>query len=200
VNDGSPARLRSQIRETVRAEILNATEVLIAEHGLHGTSLAAIARRAGVAVGTLYNYFDDRDAMITALFEERRSTLRPKIREAIQASKGLAFEPRLYALIRGLLAAMDTHRLFVKVALETEYGKRVPSEAHSDLRAALDQVMQAGVAEKQIRRDQAELAAAVLQGAIKAAILRRAQAGEPCADDADAIAAMFLDGARTRGK
>src|SRR5690242_388082 len=97
-------RLRSQLREAVRAEILDAAEQLIAEHGLHGAPLAAIAKQAGVAVGTLYNYFADRDALIAALFEQRRSSLWPQIRAAVETNKHLAFEPRVRALVRDLLA------------------------------------------------------------------------------------------------
>src|SRR5678815_1807406 len=71
--------LRSQLREAVRATILDAAEELIAAKGLHGAGLAQIAKRAGVAVGTLYNYFDDRDALVRALFETRRAAVRPKL-------------------------------------------------------------------------------------------------------------------------
>src|SRR4051812_12638687 len=73
------ARLKSQLRETVRTQILDAAEELIAARGFQSAPLALIARRAGVAVGTLYNYFADRDAMIRALFESRRAVLRPKL-------------------------------------------------------------------------------------------------------------------------
>src|SRR5258706_427856 len=76
-----PARvaLRSQMRETVRAAILDAAEELIAARGLHVATLAEIARRAGVAVGTLYNYFTDRDDLIRGLFETRRQVIRPAL-------------------------------------------------------------------------------------------------------------------------
>ena len=39
---------------------------LVAERGLHGSSVASIADRAGVAVGTVYVHFVDRDALIAA--------------------------------------------------------------------------------------------------------------------------------------
>lgn len=192
----APKRLRSQLREVVRAEILDAAEQLIASGGLHGAPLAAIARRAGVAVGTLYNYFADRDALIAALFEQRRSTLRPQLQAAREASKPLRFEPRLRALVEGLLVAFDTHQLFIKVAIETEHGRLAPSTTARDLQAAIDEVIRGGVAEKQLPRSQAELAAVMLAGAIKAVVLRRAAEGKPSAPDAPALVGMFLDGVR----
>ncbi len=193
----SPAkRLRDQLRETIRGEILDAAEQLIASGGLHGAPLAAIAKRAGVAVGTLYNYFADREALIAALFEERRSSLRPRIRAAVETGKQLAFEPRLRGLVRELLTAFDSHRLFIKVAIETEHGRLAPSATAKDLQTALDEVMRAGVAEKQIRTEDAELAAFMLAGAIKSVVLRRTAENRPCAPDADGVVSLFLDGVR----
>lgn len=192
----SAKRLRETLRETVRAEILDAAEQLIASGGLHGAPLAAIAKRAGVAVGTLYNYFDDREDLIQALFEQRRGTLQPKIRAAVAAGKHLAFEPRVRSLVKELLSAFDSHRLFIKVAIETEHGRLAPSTTAKDLQAALDEAMRGGVAEKQLRKEDAELAAFMLAGAIKSVVLRRAADGKPCADDAEALVSLFLDGVR----
>jgi len=190
------SRLRSQLREAVRAEILDAAEVLIASEGLRGASIAAIARRAGVAVGTLYNYFEDRDALVAALFEQRRSTLHPQIGEAVSSGKGLAFEPRLRALVRDLLAAFDSHLLFIKVAIETEHTRLAPTTTAKELHATLLEVMRAGVIERVLRKDDAELAAVMLAGAIKSVVLRRAADNQPCSPDGEPMVSMFLDGVR----
>lgn len=193
----SPAkRLREQLREAVRGEILDAAEQLIAAGGLHGAPLAAIAKGAGVAVGTLYNYFADRDALISALFEDRRASLKPKILAAVAAGKDLPFEPRIRALVRELLAAFDSHRLFIKVAIETEHLRLAPSTTANDLHAAIDEVMKIGVAEKQIKKPDAELAAFMLAGAIKSVVLRRTAGNQPFAADADALVSLYLDGVR----
>src|SRR5262245_13233725 len=110
------AQLRTQLRETVATAILEAAEELIATNGLQAAPLLQIATRAGVAVGTLYNYFADRDALISALFEMRRATLRPQLRAAVTAGVGLAFEPRLRGFVHDVFAAIEAHRTFVKVA------------------------------------------------------------------------------------
>src|ERR1044071_4154202 len=77
-------QMRESMRETVRVAILDAAEELIARHGLHSAALLQIAKRAGVAVGTLYNYFTDRDALIRGVVESRRATLRPRLLAAIR--------------------------------------------------------------------------------------------------------------------
>jgi AcrR family transcriptional regulator len=53
-------------QERTRAEVLNAAGELIAAGGVEGLSMRRLAERAGVAVGTLYNQFGDRDGILVA--------------------------------------------------------------------------------------------------------------------------------------
>lgn len=49
--------------------ILDAAVVEIAGHGYHGTTVAMIARRAGVADGTIYLYFAGKEEILGSLFD-----------------------------------------------------------------------------------------------------------------------------------
>ena len=53
-----------------REEIIRASLELIAEHGFHGAPMSMIAERAGVAAGTIYRYFENKDAMIIDLYRD----------------------------------------------------------------------------------------------------------------------------------
>lgn len=53
-----------------RRQILDAALSLIADHGFHGTGMAALARQAGVPVGTMYRYFPGKEALIHDLYRE----------------------------------------------------------------------------------------------------------------------------------
>ena len=198
VNSGSArakATFRSQLRETARAAILDAAEELIATRGLQGAPLVQIAKRAGVAVGTLYNYFTDRDELVQALFESRRATLRPMIRAAIETDEGLAFEPRLRSFIRAVLAAFEAHRQFVKVAIEAEH-RKTPSATSTDLQLAIKEIVKIGVREKAVAPARAELLAMLIGGGLRAVVLRRIGEDASLEADADDIVTIFLDGAR----
>ncbi|MDF2466899.1 MAG: TetR family transcriptional regulator [Ramlibacter sp.] len=50
--------------------LIEATSRVIAQRGLDGTTTPAIAEAAGVSVGSLYQYFDGKDALIAALLEK----------------------------------------------------------------------------------------------------------------------------------
>ncbi len=53
-----------------RALLLESADAVIREHGMD-LSLNAVARHAGVGVGTVYRHFPDREALIDAMFEQR---------------------------------------------------------------------------------------------------------------------------------
>ncbi|MCG8394701.1 MAG: TetR/AcrR family transcriptional regulator [Pseudomonadales bacterium] len=55
--------------------IIQAALKVFAEHGLHGTAVPPIAAEAGVGVGTLYRYFDSKEALINAVFQDTKQQL-----------------------------------------------------------------------------------------------------------------------------
>ncbi|HZJ65470.1 MAG TPA: TetR/AcrR family transcriptional regulator [Kofleriaceae bacterium] len=190
------SQMRRALRETVRLAILDAAEELIARHGLHDAALLQIARHAGVAVGTLYNYFTDRDALIRGLFESRRASLRPRLLAAISAGADLAFEPRLRRFVRDVFEAFEAHRGFLKVAIENEHLKPSGSTTPQDLLAGVRDIIAAGVREGAIAEQYAEILPLVITGTIKSIVVNRLQTGAALAGDADPIVDILLSGVR----
>ena len=47
-----------------REAVMQAALELVGEHGFHGSPMALIAERAGVAAGTIYRFFDSKDTLI----------------------------------------------------------------------------------------------------------------------------------------
>jgi AcrR family transcriptional regulator len=193
-------KMRESARATVRVAILDAAEELIAKHGLHEAALAQIAKRAGVAVGTLYNYFTDRDALIRGLFESRRATFRPQLLAAIRAGADLPFEPRLRGFVREVLAAFESHRSFLKLAIENEHLKPSGSTTPQDLLVGVRDIVAAGVREGALSADKAEVLPLVITGTIKSVAVHRLQTGGDLTGDADAIVEILLDGVRSTSR
>ncbi|MBS9777300.1 MAG: TetR/AcrR family transcriptional regulator [Gammaproteobacteria bacterium] len=54
--------------ETKRQKIIDAAIHLVANNGLYGTSMSALAKQAGVATGSLYTYFDSKESLIIETF------------------------------------------------------------------------------------------------------------------------------------
>lgn len=52
--------------------IFESTLELVNENGFHGTPMSLVAKRAGVAAGTIYHYFESKDKLICELFKYSR--------------------------------------------------------------------------------------------------------------------------------
>jgi len=63
-------RARAQAREIFRRSILEAAEKVFIANGFLGTRMADIAAEAGLATGTLYNYFDSKEAIFSEMFTQ----------------------------------------------------------------------------------------------------------------------------------
>src|SRR5262245_56636809 len=116
--ESSVQPLRDRFRLETSRLILDAAEEALVERGLHEAAMGEIAARAGVAVGTLYNHFVDRDTLVAALVADRRSQLLGRIDEALRAQARGAFRDQLGALAAAFAAHIDAHRRFIQILLD----------------------------------------------------------------------------------
>ena len=69
-------------RKTLR-KLLDASAIEFGEKGFHEASVSSITRRAGVALGSFYTYFDSKDALFRALVQDMSENVRTSARAAI---------------------------------------------------------------------------------------------------------------------
>ncbi len=81
---------RDETEELRRAQLIDVTIDSLAEVGYVGTTLAEIARRAGVSPGLVAHYFGDKDGLLEAAFRTLARTLAARVR----ARLALAHTPR----------------------------------------------------------------------------------------------------------
>jgi TetR/AcrR family transcriptional regulator, cholesterol catabolism regulator len=62
----TPARAKAEERPDRRAQILDGVLTLLSRKGIAGVSMRAVAREAGVALGLVHYYFDDKTSLIAA--------------------------------------------------------------------------------------------------------------------------------------
>jgi AcrR family transcriptional regulator len=63
-------RVNEQAKQSTRRALLDAAARAFAEQGYHRTPIDAVSERAGVAKGTIYNYFASKDELLRALVRE----------------------------------------------------------------------------------------------------------------------------------
>lgn len=86
-----------------RGQLLDAAQAVFAESGFEATSIAAIARRAGVSDGLLYRYFDDKRALLAAVLERYMAATIDRAEQAVGEASD--FATKLERLIAAQLAA-----------------------------------------------------------------------------------------------
>jgi AcrR family transcriptional regulator len=62
-------------KDDKRELILDAALDLFEERGFHGTAVPLVAERAGVGAGTLYRYFESKEALVNALYQRWKGLL-----------------------------------------------------------------------------------------------------------------------------
>jgi AcrR family transcriptional regulator len=121
--------LQQRARATYDA-ILEAAAHIIGRHGLAGYNTNAVALRAGVSIGSLYQYFPNKDAMMVALIERQQES---QLVALHNAATSIDPTTSLEVIVRSMVrAAMQHHRdddLFAS-ALD-----------HEEARLPLDQVL-----------------------------------------------------------
>ena len=65
-----------------RDAILDAALHCFVDRGFYGTAIPEIAKRAGIAAGTIYHYFDSKDALVNALYRNWKTDIARRVFKA----------------------------------------------------------------------------------------------------------------------
>jgi AcrR family transcriptional regulator len=93
--------------------IVSAAATLFAERGFDGTSMNAIAKASGMTIGSLYQYFPNRDAIVDAVAELYLTAWRAEKDEALAL---VPADTSLHEFIsRGVRSLFDFHTTYAGV-------------------------------------------------------------------------------------
>jgi AcrR family transcriptional regulator len=193
--------LRARIKETVSGAILDAAEQLAAEVGLPAASIQAIAQRAGVAIGTIYNYFSDRNELLVELFARRRAELLATLDAASKDCASSAFDAQLDSFVRTVFTYFDARRSFLHIAMDgtaRAHAQKAGDKTQNtieQLHARAERIIRVGLKENRLRSEGAELFSIFLVAAVRAVLNARAGSAKPLAGETEQVIDLFLRGA-----
>ncbi|WP_167752761.1 TetR/AcrR family transcriptional regulator [Pusillimonas caeni] len=175
-----PRQQRS--RATVEA-LLEATAQVLVKHDYKNATTGRIAERAGISIGSLYQYFPHRDALIAALVEQHSN----RIVECVGAA--LEQAPDLETGLRNLIhAALDTQRIdpsLHKILVEQipQVGRRAEViDTHRCLTTQIEAFLKRHSQRLSPDRSPA-LAALLIESALESAVHRAVQTDAQLLDD-----------------
>ncbi len=108
VKNLSPLTRSPRDPEATKLQILDAAEIEFAQHGLHGTRVDPIAKRAGVSPRMIYYYFENKEGLYQAVLL-RPATLLHRIFQELELEQ-LPSDRALSALIRAAIGYETANR------------------------------------------------------------------------------------------
>lgn len=135
-------------------EIFKAAQELITTQGLESLTMESIAKHADFAKGTLYNYFQSKKMLITALLKNKMDQLFNQLQPIIK--KNTPFDTKLKQYITTILNFVQTNKTWMHVFFTTtcpNTSQKNPELAahHQKLFDCLHLIIKEGIAKKTIK-------------------------------------------------
>jgi len=169
---------QNRSKETVES-ILGATARILVKHGFDGLTTNAVAEQAGVSIGSLYQYFPNKQALVAALIERRLDDKNARTHAALAQVAAAPFPVAVRTMIRltieNYAAAPELSRVLIEQVPRVGRMARI-AELHQGTLKLVAAVLQARKHELAVRDP--DMAAFVLVASIEA-IAQRAALFQP---------------------
>jgi AcrR family transcriptional regulator len=199
------ARISSETREKVRRRLLEAAAEQFAQRGLGGAQIDAISLAAGVAKGTVYNYFASKEELFAEVLAEG---CRSAVQRYAASDHGGSVRDRLRALAAADVAVLREEEGFMKVVVREAMSfnpRTYPLivEHLAPYVGRVQQILEHGLAVGEIRDDRpvAQLAMAFVGIQVLLFVQHWGSGGAwPTVEEMpDLAVSLFLDGAARPG-
>ena len=101
-----------------RIRILDAALKIFASRGFYNAKVSEVAKEAGVADGTIYLYFESKDALLIALFEDRMQRIIARANDELARSEGTVLDKIRQAIALHLSLVLDDPDLAEFITVE----------------------------------------------------------------------------------
>ncbi|MCX5112933.1 TetR/AcrR family transcriptional regulator [Streptomyces sp. NBC_00378] len=155
-----------------RERLLDAARELLAEGGYPATGVSALARRAGVATGSVYNHFASKQELLAAVFRHVAGHELGAVREAVQARRGATDQLRALVEVfsyRALRSPRTAWALLAEPVDPLVEEERLTYRRGYHMLA--ETVIVAGISAGELPEQNAQLSAAAVIGAVGEALL-----------------------------
>lgn len=195
---------KTAILEEYRLQsIREAAARVVTRKGVAGATMQEIADEAGIAKGTIYLYFKDRDALLESVGDIAFDELLSRVEGLL--SRKESFSVLLRELVETNLRFFDENSellRFYHEMVERNRGARKHRECHpifNRYMAALSSFMERAMKRREIRRrDPERLALFVAEGIVSILVRRLTERTSPAMEhDVDLIAGTLLHGVST---
>lgn len=163
----SPRKSPVQRRSAATVAALHtATIQVLTQEGLNRCTTTRVAARAGMSVGSLYQYYPNRDALLAAVLEQHLNGVATAVEQAALGARG----KRIAEMAQRLVAAFVGAKLHDPLASKALYsvaselgGAQIAQRMHQRMAAAVSQMLESA---EDARFASASVTAAIALGAM----------------------------------
>lgn len=188
-----------------RRRILEGALRAFAKKGFYNTKVSEIAAEAGVADGTIYLYFKNKDDLLISLFEDRMEWIIERLEADLAGVRGNSIAMLRRYILAHFALVIEDHDLaeFITVELRqsAKFVKEYENPKFGDYLRILQGIIEQGQREGTLRADlDSRLVSRAIFGALDEVVLQMTLSANPTPgieEKANQIAAMFLGGLGT---
>ncbi|MFA1822629.1 TetR/AcrR family transcriptional regulator [Virgibacillus oceani] len=118
-------------KESIRALLMEEGKQLFARFGLKKTSIAELTKAAGISPSAFYNFFQSKEELYAAIFEEEENKLQESLMGKISQSDQDDFQKTLQSILMIGKEALTTNPFIVQLVLKgdiTHLMRKLPKE------------------------------------------------------------------------
>jgi len=150
--------------ELTRQRLIRTALELFTTRGYHDTTTAQIAKKAGIAEGTIYRHFDSKQQLINELYRAAQRWATKVVQETARDPEARTARAQLTAVAHGLLEGAAHDTAVVKLGLLERLDAVLDDDSRKterEFRLALERIVAEGKAQGSVRSGAVEIWAGV---------------------------------------
>ncbi|HLL22108.1 MAG TPA: TetR/AcrR family transcriptional regulator [Kofleriaceae bacterium] len=181
-SDAADAATRRQVTDK-REAILVAALGLFVERGFWGTAVPEIAERAGVGAGTIYRYFESKEALVNAIYRMEKHRFASAVLENFPPTTNTREQFRTIFMRMAAFATANPHAfVFLELHHHASYLDADSRAVEQRLFDVIMQVVHAAQARRELKQGSARLLMGMVMGAFVGVIRSCLDFGQSAAD------------------
>ena len=161
--------------ELTRQRLIRAALELFTTRGYHDTTTAQIAKKAGIAEGTIYRHFASKQQLVNELYRAAQRWAANVVQEAARNPDAATARAQLTAVAHGLIDGAVNDGAVVKLGLLEPLDPVLDEDsrkARREFRVALERMVAEGKAQNAVRTGAVEIWAGVWLATISHALVK----------------------------
>lgn len=187
---------QEEILAEKKKAIFESTLELVRENGFHGTPMSLVAKKAGVAAGTIYHYFESKDALIIALHGYLRSQMFKVMVESDDETQD--YQTRFFAFWKKhyqFYLQNPNALYFIEQFVNSPYYERCPERENDRCQNIIAQFLKTGIESDLLKQMNLKLMSIMVHSSVvttaKIHLAKKVEIGEP---ELEQVAQIIWDG------